>query len=49
MKVGEHTKTIKNKQKVIGLAKRVEKQSKKYKKQLNDCKSSLTTKKYIIF
>ena len=23
--------------------------SKKYKKQLNDCKSSLTTKKYIIF
>ena len=42
-------KNYKNKQKVIGLAKRVEKQSKKYKKQLNDCKSSLTTKKYIIF
>ena len=42
-------KNYKNKQKVIGLAKRVEKQSKKYKKQLNNCKSSLTTKKYIIF
>jgi len=42
-------KNYKNKQKVIGLAKRVEKQSKKYKKQLNDCKSSLTTRKYIIF
>ena len=42
-------KNYKNKQKVIGLAKRVEKQSKNYKKQLNDCKSSLTTKKYIIF
>ncbi len=42
-------KNYKNKQKVIGLAKKVEKQSKKYKKQLNDCKSSLTTKKYIIF
>ena len=42
-------KNYKNKQKVIGLAKRVEKQSKKYKKQLNDCKSSLTTKKYVIF
>ena len=42
-------KNYKNKQKVIGLAKRVEKQSKKYKKQLNDCKRSLTTKKYIIF
>ena len=42
-------KNYKNKQKVIGLAKRVEKQSKKYKKQLNNCKSSLTTRKYIIF
>ena len=42
-------KNYKNKQKVIGLAKRVEKQSKKYKKQLNDCKNYLTTKKYIIF
>ena len=42
-------KNYKNKQKVIGLAKKVEKQSKKYKKQLNDCKRSLTTKKYIIF
>ena len=42
-------KNYKNKQKVIGLAKRVEKQSKNYKKQLNDCKSSLTTRKYIIF
>ena len=42
-------KNYKNKQKVIGLAKRVEKQSKKYKKQLNDCKSSLKTKKYIVF
>ena len=42
-------KNYKNKQKVILLAKKVEKQSKKYKNQLNNCKNSLTTKKYIIF
>ena len=42
-------KNYKNNQKVIGLAKKVEKQSKNYKKQLNDCKGSLTSKKYIIF
>ena len=42
-------KNYKNKQKVILLAKKVEKQSKKYKNQLNNCKNSLTTKKYVIF
>ena len=31
------------------LSKKITISSKKYKKQLNDCKSSLTTKKYIIF
>ncbi len=42
-------KDYKNKQKVIGLAKKVEKQSKKYKRQLIDCEKLLRTKKYIIF
>ena len=42
-------KNYKNKQKVIRLAKKVEKQSKKYRKQLNECKGSLKIKKYIIF
>ena len=42
-------KNYKKKQKVILLAKRVEKQSFKYKNQLSKCKKSLTTKKYIIF
>jgi len=35
--------------KVIGLAKKVEKQSDKYKNQLQKCKNSLNRKKYIIF
>ena len=34
---------------VIKLAKRVEKQSNTYKKQLSECKNSLSTSKYIIF
>ena len=35
--------------KVINLAKRVERQSNIYKKQLSNCKNSLSTNKYIIF
>tara|TARA_B100000029_G_scaffold409026_1_gene410477 strand:+ start:4571 stop:5221 length:651 start_codon:yes stop_codon:yes gene_type:complete len=42
-------KNYKKNQKVINLAKNVEIQSNKYKKQLNSCSKSLTTKKYIIF
>ena len=42
-------KNYKKNQKVISLAKKVEKQSKKYKKQLDNCKNSLSTRKYIIF
>ena len=42
-------KNYKNNKKVINLAKRVEKQSNIYKKQLSDCKNSLSTNKYIIF
>ena len=42
-------KDYKKNQKVINLAKKVEKQSNIYKKQLSDCKSSLTTNKSIIF
>ena len=42
-------KNYKNNKKVINLAKRVEKQSNIYKKQLSDCKKSLSTNKYIIF
>ena len=42
-------KNYKNNQKVILLAKKVENNSNKYKKQLDDCKSSLSTKKFIIF
>ena len=42
-------KNYKNKQKIISLAKKVEKQSQKYKNQLNSCKNSLTTRKYILF
>ena len=42
-------KNYKKNQKVINLAKKVEKQSSKYKNQLIKCKNSLTTKKYIIF
>ena len=42
-------KNYKKNQKAISLAKKVEKQSKKYKKQLDNCKNSLSTRKYIIF
>ena len=42
-------KNYKKNQKIILLAKKVENQSKKYKEQLNNCRKSLTTKKYIIF
>ena len=42
-------KNYKNNKKVINLAKRVEKQASTYKKQLSDCKNSLSTNKYIIF
>ncbi len=42
-------KNYKKNKKVIGLAKKVEKQSNNYKKQLLRCKSSLNRKKYIIF
>jgi len=42
-------KNYKKNNKVIKLAKRVEKQSDIYKKQLSDCKNKLSTSKYIIF
>ena len=42
-------KNYKSNKKIINLAKRVEKQSNIYKKQLSDCKNSLSTRKYIIF
>ena len=42
-------KNYKSNEKVINLAQRVEKQSNIYKKQLFDCKNSLSTRKYIIF
>ena len=42
-------KNYKKNKKVIKLAKKVEKQSNIYKKQLFDCKNSLSKKKYIIF
>ena len=42
-------KNYKGNVKIINLAKRVEKQSNIYKKQLTKCKKSLSTKKYIIF
>ena len=42
-------KNYKNNNKVINLAKRVEKQANIYKKQLSDCKNSLSTNKYIVF
>ena len=42
-------KNYKSNNKVINLAKRVEKQSNIYKKQLSDCKNSLSTNKYIVF
>ena len=42
-------KNYKNNQKVILIAKKVQRQSDKYKKQLAGCKKSLNRKKYIIF
>ena len=42
-------KYYKKNKKVIGLAKKVKKQSNIYKKQLSKCKNSLNRKKYIIF
>ena len=42
-------KNYKKNKKVIGLAKKVERQSNKYKNQLSKCKSKLNRKKYIIF
>ena len=42
-------KNYKKKQKVILLAKKVQQQSNKYKRQLNKCSKSLNRKKYIIF
>ena len=42
-------KHYKKNKKVIGLAKKVEKQSNIYKKQLSSCRNSLNKKKYIIF
>ena len=42
-------KNYKNNPKIILLAKKVEKQSKKYKDQLSKCSKSLNRKKYIIF
>ena len=45
----EGFKNYKDNKKIINLAKKVEKQSNIYKKQLSKCGSSLTTNKYIIF
>ena len=42
-------KNYKNNKKVNNLAKKVEKQASIYKKQLSDCKNSLSTNKYIVF
>ncbi len=42
-------KNYKSNQKVIGLAKKVKKQSDKYKSQLKKCQKRLNKKKYIIF
>ena len=42
-------KNYKNNKKVINLATRVEQQANIYKKQLSDCKNSLSTNKYVIF
>ena len=42
-------KYYKKNKKVIGLANKVENQSKIYKQQLSKCKNSLNKKKYIIF
>ena len=42
-------KNYKNNHKVIGLAKKVEKQSEKYKSQMKKCQKKLNKNKYIIF
>ena len=42
-------KNYKNNKKIINLAKRVEDQANIYKKQLSNCKKSLSTNKYIVF
>ena len=42
-------KNYKKKQKIILLAKKVENQSNRYKKQLKKCSKSLTTSRYVIF
>ena len=42
-------KNYKNNKKVINLAKRVEKQSQVYKKQLMECRNKLNKNKYVIF
>ena len=42
-------KNYKNNKKVIALANKVENQSNIYKKQLSNCRNSLSTSKYIIF
>ena len=42
-------KNYKSNEKIINLAKKVEKQSNIYKKQLSDCKNSLNKRKYIVF
>ena len=49
MKAGEIINTIKKNKKVIGLAKKVEKQSNIYKQQLFKCRNKLNKNKYIIF
>ena len=49
MKVGEILNITKKNKKVISLAKKVEKQSNIYKKQLIHCKKNLNKKKFIIF
>ena len=49
MRAGEILNIIKKNKKVIGLAKKVEKQSNIYKKQLLSCSNSLNKNKYIIF
>ena len=42
-------KNYKKEEKVILYAKKVQRQSNKYKKQLDACQNSLTTRQYIIF
>ncbi len=49
MRAGGNFKHYRKNKKVISLAKKVEKQSHIYKKQLSKCKNSLNKNKYIIF